>query len=324
MIRIGITSVGGVTARVFIKSLRMISEERFYIVGFDANSLAYGFKFVDKAYLIPLASQSEDYLNALVKICEQEHLDILVPLMDEEFFVLADAIHMFEKVGTKVTLSPRKSLFNCLDKLATYRKLGSDIFARTVAADQYRGEFGYPIVMKPKTGRGTRDTYICYDELDFKVFKRRVKNSIIQEFLEEPEYTVDVFSDMKGKALIAIPRRRIKIKAGVTWQGVVEKKPEIEKLTMSVAEELGIKGPSCIQVRYKNGKPKVFEVNPRIGGTTILSVLAGVNIPYLTVKLFLDGSVSLSNINIKRLYISRYFDEVVFDEGGLHIYENRD
>jgi carbamoyl-phosphate synthase large subunit len=315
MIRVGLTSIGGVTAAVFIKSLRLVEEEAFYIVGVDADKYAFGLKLVDKGYVIPLASEGEKYLRTLLGICKKERLDVLIPLMDEEMLTVVKARDRFEEIGTRVTLSPESAISISLDKLKTFEKLGSEVFANTIDASKYEDatKLNYPIVLKPRSGRGSRDTYICQDELDFRAFKRRVTDPIIQEYLQEPEYTVDVFSDLRARPLFAVPRRRIKVKAGVTWQGIVERQPVIEKLCMYAAEKIGITGPSCIQVRYdKNGRPKIFEVNPRIGGTTILSVFAGANIPYLTVKLFLDGTIVLPKKITEGMLISRFFDEVVY------------
>ena len=44
---------------------------------------------------------------------------------------------------------------------------------------------------------------------------------IIQEYLPGKEYTVDVLSDLDGNSLLAIPRERIEVKAGISSKGKI-------------------------------------------------------------------------------------------------------
>lgn len=312
--RILITSVGGVTGIVFIRSLQM-AEEDAYIVGVDANQFAAGFKFVEKAYEVPLASKEDEYISSLTQICEREEIDLLVPLMDEELPVVAANKERFEAIGVRVAIPSEKTIRNCLDKFLTSKLLG-ELFAKTSPADNIKSSgIDCPLVLKPISGRGSQDVYICKDEDELRVLEKRVTKPIVQEYLLEPEYTVDMLSNLSGEPLIAIPRRRYRVKAGVTWQGWVELREDVQRLCERAGRKLRLLGPSCIQVRFtKEGKPKIFEVNPRIGGTTILTVYSGVNIPYLASKLFLGENVKIpSREEIDdQVVISRFIDAVTF------------
>jgi carbamoyl-phosphate synthase large subunit len=315
--RILISSIGAVTGLVFIKSLRKASEP-FYIVGADADNFAPGLKFVDKNYIIPMASDEKNYISTLVDICKKEKIEVFVPLIDEELLVVAKNFKEFEKIGVKVTLSSYETVRNCLDKFLTYKKLGDELFIKTWRLkDLENYEFSYPVIMKPSQGRGTKDIFLCKNEDEINVLKNRVDNPIIQEYMNEPEYTVDILSDLKGNPIITIPRIRKRTKAGVTWQGWVDIRDDVKKICEKAVRKLDIIGPSCVQVRFTSeGKPKIFEINPRIGGTTILTVYSGANIPYMAFKLFLNEKFDLPSKNEinQNIVISRYFDEVVFDK----------
>ena len=154
----------------------------------------------------------------------------------------------------------------------------------------------------------------CSNFSELRILSKRIPKPIVQEYLKEPEYTIDLLSDLHARPLITICRRRVRVKAGVTWQGFIDARPEVSTIASNACRKLGLTGPSCMQVRFRSSKtPRIFEVNPRIGGTTILSVAAGVNIPYLAVKQLVDGVVRVPKKPPKRLHISRFFGEVFYE-----------
>jgi len=134
---------------------------------------------------------------------------------------------------------------------------------------------------------------------------------LVCEYLPGKEYTIDVLSDLDGKAICAIPRERIETKAGISFKGRVERNKEIGDTCMSLAEYLGLKGPSCIQMKEdKEGNLKFIEANPRMGGGTIMATLAGVNIPHLILKLY-DGEVLMEqDLKFKDITVLRYYEEI--------------
>lgn len=315
MIRVGITGAGAATAGVLIKSLRMVKKDKFHLTGFDPDEHAFGFKFMDEHYVLPSRAGADEYLEFLCAACLKGRIQVLVPLIDDEMLLVGERRQKLEEVGTRVMLPSNESITDCLDKLRTFEILGEQTYVRTRLAPEpealQRSDF--PIILKPRSGMGSRDIYRCNDKTDYEVFSKRVKSGIIQSLLYEPEFTIDVLSDMEGTGLMAIPRRRIRIKAGLTWQGVIERNKEMEEFSLRAAEKLRLAGPSCLQIRYTTkGEARIFEVNPRIGGTTILSVLAGANIPYMAVRLLLGEELSLPRKIKDGLFISRFFDEVTF------------
>lgn len=115
-----------------------------------------------------------------------------------------------------------------------------------------------------------------------------------------------------------MPRKRIEVKGGVCWKGCTEHNEQISVAAMEISEKLGLKGPSCMQLKVsKAGEIKFFEINPRMGGTTSLTRAAGVDVPYLTVKLLMEGTVDPAELRFRKTYISRYFADVFFTEDEL-------
>jgi carbamoyl-phosphate synthase large subunit len=88
---------------------------------------------------------------------------------------------------------------------------------------------------------------------------------------------------------------------------------EIEQTCMDVAASIGIIGPCCIQMKgSKDGTLKIVELNPRMGGGTIFSALAGVNFPALILDLVKEKEIVKPSFS--EVTIIRYFEEIVIDK----------
>jgi len=130
------------------------------------------------------------------------------------------------------------------------------------------------------------------------------------EFLPGMEYSVDVLCDLVGHPLVAIPRERISIIDGVSSRTRVIRDAEIEKLCLDLAAFLKLKGPSCMQLkRDRGGSLRFQEVNPRLGGSSIASALAGIDLAVLSVELGMGMRLDIPEF--REVTILRYFSEVI-------------
>ena len=143
---------------------------------------------------------------------------------------------------------------------------------------------------------------------------------IFQEYLPGTEYSVDVLSDLTEKPIMAIPRIRIDTKAGISVKGKIKRDFMIENLCKKTAETLGIKGPCCIQLKEsENGELKIIEVNPRFGGGTIFTTLAGANFPAMILDMVNGKKLKIPKIS--EITIIRYFEEIVVENGKVMKYD---
>jgi carbamoyl-phosphate synthase large subunit len=85
----------------------------------------------------------------------------------------------------------------------------------------------------------------------------------------------------------------------------------IENLCKNTAQTLGIRGPSCIQLKESNnGELKIIEINPRFGGGTIFTTLAGANFPAMLLELVSNNN-NLVIPEVTEITVLRYFEEIV-------------
>jgi carbamoyl-phosphate synthase large subunit len=150
------------------------------------------------------------------------------------------------------------------------------------------------------------------DESDLRYMSSKFDNMIFQEILPGTEYTIDVLSDLNKKALMAVPRIRLQTKAGISTKGKIMRNDDMEITCMKIAEHVGIRGPCCIQMKESpEGVVKLLEVNPRLGGGTIFTTLAGANFPAMILDMVMEGKEFSSLPKVSEITVIRYFEEVV-------------
>ena len=85
---------------------------------------------------------------------------------------------------------------------------------------------------------------------------------------------------------------------------------QIENLCKDLCIYLDLKGPVCIQLKEDSkGNPKFIEVNPRLGGGTYFTTLAGVN--FLELILNIKNNKPFIKPTFKEITVLRYFNEIV-------------
>lgn len=57
-----------------------------------------------------------DYIPQLLRICEADHIDLLIPTIDTDLLVLSQNAAKFDEIGTKVLISKPDKIAICRDK----------------------------------------------------------------------------------------------------------------------------------------------------------------------------------------------------------------
>ncbi len=337
-----ITGAGAPGSVGIIKSLRLNGERNIKVIGVDANlEEAAGIGMVDKSYKIPPA-ESCSFIDEVLKICINEKVDVVIPLVTKELSVFSKNIKVFKINNIKVQISKYESLqiannkYNLM-KFCKDHRVPSPIFYRVRSIEEFEEKakmLGYPekkICFKPPESNGLRgfriisdsqnkmdnllnekpnNIYIGYDE-----FLQMAKDSntfpelLLMEYLPGEEYSVDALVD-NGKCYAVIPRLREKIKMGISFAGTTVEDKEIIKYSRKIVEKLKLHGNIGLQFkRDSNGLPKILELNPRVQGTIVLCTASGYNMVYNSVKLALGEKP----INYKIKWgtrIIRYWDEI--------------
>jgi carbamoyl-phosphate synthase large subunit len=290
-----------------IKSLRM-GGYKGKILATDSSSLSAGFFMSDINEVIPEADNAS-FLDRLFEIVMANDVEILMPSSGFDIYPYSENVAALANLGAKAIVSDREALEICRDKIQTFQKLSSKYDLPFTTSDPNKVK-QFPVIAKPRFGKGSRDIIRIDDESDLRYVNSKFEDMIYQEFLPGREYTIDVLSDLEKKPLIAVPRIRIQTKGGISTKGRIILNPELELTCRQIAECVGIRGPCCIQMKEStDGILKLVEINPRMGGGTIFSTLAGANFPKMLVDMVEGKEISIPKIS--SVTIVRYYEEIV-------------
>jgi len=290
------------------------------IVASDSNPISAGFFMSDAHEVLP-EIDSKLYVSRLLDIVEKHKIEILMPSSGYDIYQYSDNKEKLLKLGALPVVSDKKTMERCKDKMQTFNYL-SKKFDLPFTTIDYKKTSRFPLIAKPRYGKGSKGIVKIDNEKELKYVqtKRDKDNLIFQEYLPGTEYTIDVLSDLECEPIIAVPRIRLETKAGISTMGKIVKDENISDTCKSIAKCLKIRGPCCIQMKEsKEGILKIVEVNPRMGGGTFFTTLAGANFPAMILDMVNGKKPKIPKIS--EITIVRYFEEIVLENGKVMKYD---
>jgi carbamoyl-phosphate synthase large subunit len=287
----------------------------------DVNPLSPAVHVADKAYRVPLADDPE-YLPELLRICHAEQIRLAIPTIDDELELFGASRQHFADIGALAACSSRESAALCNDKYATWRQLsGAGVpAARTYLPEELPAQPKFPLFIKPRVGRGAVGAHMIRNQRDLEFFRDYVDRPVIQEYLESPEYTIDVLCDSRGRPLSIVPRERVVIRAGVIDRGRTVKSSALLELAEQVCAAIPFFGPINIQCRLRDGWPSVFEINPRFSGGIPLTIASGANFPKMLITLAMGATLAPQVGEFRAgVWMTSYEASVFLEEANLRL-----
>ncbi|MBL7810748.1 MAG: ATP-grasp domain-containing protein [Bacteroidetes bacterium] len=342
-IRVLITGAGAPGGPGLIKSLLLCGDVSL-VVG-DINPMASGRALCDDFLQLPSAS-GDDYIPRMLDICSRNRIEVLIPLVTRELLKLSGNKKRFALGGTLIAVSEPGALEIANDKAKLFDHLSAgkiDVpaYRRVKNLDTLKQavkELGYPqrdVVIKPAAGNGSRgiriltenrlefDAYFqdkpdhMYSNLEeiIRIFSgHELPEMLVMEYLPGEEWTVDCFIQ-KGNPVLLLPRRRLRMNAGISVAGEYKKDETILAFCKSILKSLELDGPVGIQVKMdSSGKPGLLEINPRLQGTSCAAMGLGINLASFTVKNAMGEDVQslIPPIQWGKRFV-RYYSEAYFD-----------
>ena len=287
----------------------------------DVNPLSPAVHAANRAFRVPLATAPE-YIDAVLDICLGERVRLVVPTIDDELVLFGRAIARFRAHGIRVAVSPAQTSELCDDKFAAcaYLRDRGIPAAASWLPSQLPADPRFPLFIKPRRGRGSVGAFAVRNPRELAFFAGYVPDAVVQEFLDGPEYTIDMLCDFSGQPLSIVPRRRDVIRAGVTDRGRTVNDPALIEVARVSAATLQFAGAVNIQCRVVDGRPVIFEINPRFSGGIPLTIQAGADLPRMLVDLAAGLRVPPAIGRFRdNLWMSSYETSVFLDGSRVHL-----
>ena len=311
-IRVAVSGTGGGAGQSVLKAL---AETDYEVVALDGEALGAGLYTTDTSYIIPYASKP-NFVDAILEICKKENIKIYFPGLDAELPILTKAVDRFKEIGTTVMVSSPEVVDLADNKLLTHDiliKHGVNVpETYNMAVTPHDAvPLEYPFVLKEREGGArSQNLYIVKSKDEYDALVARgvdLDAYVAQEYIEGDEYTCGSVN-FDGECMGVIVMRRI-LRDGDTYKCFSVKNDVIEAEVRKIMTAIKPFGACNVQLRLKDGKPYVFEVNARSSGTTGARALCGFNEPKMIADYLTQGK--RPEYEIKEQSILRYWKELV-------------
>lgn len=316
-----LTSSGGELAPHLIQNIKAYPHKKVRVIAIDADDSAIGSHFADSFYKAPLGDTPE-YQLFLKDLIKKENINLLIPASDEEAISFSKIKPDLESHSTQFACVDLDTLEILTSKELTYQALKKfDIphadWVNTSSkedlincCESFLKEHS-EIVIKPSISRGGRDVFVIRNSLEesisfeggreihlsYKDFLENHINSltnkyplIVMERLYGPVHDLDMLAK-DGKPIHIIARKRINSVYPNAGHTIVDDE-RLMSIGKKVIESFNLSWLyDCDLMFDKNGSPKVIEINPRMSGSTSVSIEAGVPLLHGVINLYLNKEI---------------------------------
>jgi carbamoyl-phosphate synthase large subunit len=224
--------------------------------------------------------EDNTFASQLLHVIRHHQIDYYIPLIDEELCI---ARALMSECPSLRVIAPRTDFIKtCLNKSALMESLHilGISHVPSVMASEYCGEPSYPLFLKPNCGRGSRGAHRVTSPLQyeayFALYPYERSEVLVQSCLEGTEYTVSVTVNSRNQVAAIVPKRVLS-KKGVTQQAITEKNSLIDAVCSKIVRLMKPHGPFNVQLMLTQDGIQIFEINPRLSTTAILTCEAGAN-----------------------------------------------
>lgn len=324
-IRVLVTGAASAVGQGIVKSLRA-SSEATTIIGADIHPLSSALFRTDEAVLIPKV-EDPGSLSEIMSVLKRARARVL--MIGSEFEVEFFAEHKEEierETNTFIVVSPLAAVRIADDKWLTAEFLRANglphatsfVPADLDAALAQALSWGFPLVLKARSGTSNRHVHVIKTEGELRTLFPRTPKPMLQHLIDFPrdelrnEYTCSIFKCRDGSLLGPFTARRI-LRGGSSWIVEVAPFPALFPLIAEIGRRLPILGSLNVQLMVGDSGPVPFEFNCRFSGTTAVRAHFGFNEPEMTIRSFVLGQ-PVSQPIVRRGLALRYLEEV-FVEG---------
>jgi carbamoyl-phosphate synthase large subunit len=316
-----ITSAGRRVSLVkaFVNATKKLKiKSKVFITDLNPNRMAPASFFADKSFKIGFFSDS-NYMSDLLKICIDNKVKIIIPTIDTELLLYSKSKHFFEEHGIRIIVSEIELIKTLRNKILTNDFFNNlNINTPTIFN---KNNLVFPVFLKPIDGSNSNGIYRADNINEIKPSDLDSANILILENIDSKyydEYTVDLYYDKSSHLKCVVPRIRLKVVGGESFQGITKKNEVFEFVKDKLHFLNGAIGCLTLQLFSNKDKPEDIlgiEINPRFGGGYPFSLNAGANFPeFILREYLLNEKINFFDDWKHNCLNLRFTDEVVIND----------
>lgn len=310
----------------FIRGAKESNDFDVRVIGLVYENLEPGIYMeglCDRVFQIPYPSSgSNELIERIEQIHQQENIDVLIPNFDAELFSFMKNEQRLSDLGIK-TFLPSLPQFQEREKekLPEYgKKYGVKVpdsmnLGTVDQISDMEERFDYPVMVKGQF----YDAYEAQNkdqvrQAFFKIAAKWGYPVIVQEFVKGTEVNVIALGDGNGNTIAAVPMRKQYVTdKGKAWGGITLADDKMMQLTRNIIQKTRWKGGMELElIKTHLGEYYLIEINPRIPAWVYLAVGAGQNIPDALIKLALGREVKpMTEYKIGKMFVRYSYDMIV-------------
>lgn len=260
------------------------------VIGTDCSVYAPALYETDNYYIVPRMT-SPDYLDTILDICHKEKIDAILPLQEDELYLISSHNKLFTDSGMIPIVSPPETVELCRDKYAFYKHLKQynlpTLPSYNTISEFWKhyeaGEINFPVFIKPVRGCGSISVQkVDNIELLSALCQYSSEDMLIQPFADGEEFGADIYVDIFSHKPVSIfVKKKLRMRAGETEKSISFKDNSLFELIKQAVYSLTLSGPVDMDIFCVDDKYYISEINPRFGGGYPHAHSCGMNFPKL-------------------------------------------
>ena len=321
-VRVLVTGVGGTLGQAIIKAL-CLADMPLEISGCDAIQDGAGAAFVKTLHRVPLASDTS-YLEIIDAICEKSGYSAVLPSTEQEIAVLSRTASPPRLLSGAVVICHDAQFFGTFsDKLTCARALAGAVNVGQLADGADAGDVnalvaaaGFPLVVKPRRGSGSRILRIVHDWESLHKALADVPSPFVQEYFQDDlgEFSAGIFACEDFDSVLTF--RRELCGEGCSMKAETTDDAAVADYCRRIGRAIGLRGAANVQVRKTASGVRLLEVNARFSSLVAARAAAGFRDAEWWLRLRLGMLIPKPPTVYRQLRFERFFHDLVdFGDG---------
>jgi len=247
-------------------------------------------RYCASRFIYPSPQNETAFVKSVADRAISDRIDVVLPIGYDANTVLSKHLGEFDGV-TEVPVVTWDSMKVASDKAATMefaKNLGIGIPRTYSTIDDVDS---FPVVVKGAGGAGR----LRYVNSRQELAEMHPSESVMQEYVPGVGYGYFALFN-KGELKASFMHRRIReypVTGGASSAAESVHDPELERAGSKLLKSLNWHGVAMAEFKKdtRDGKFKLMEINPKFWGSLDLSIVSGIDFPYLDVKMAMDGDV---------------------------------